>query len=226
MTCRFGVVAADGRRSSVWRVWTANQQVYIAPRSKGNEFKISLHDQVWRQALDANYAKLLETRGTWQGDRCFEKLQRPAENPSGLTRALRIYFPDSELRTFNRSWKATVPPIIEIPAQRQGGLRVVDFVFTAPWSRFGRHDWPLSGSLGSECITNWNLANGQILWLVHYEFGDVRGLDGEAEWFRSNMMIAKKLDGRSPITSGESGVRIMISGTNNQGWFCVIDGAG
>lgn len=47
--CRFVVVSPDGRRSSEWRVWTAQEgkapsdDVYLAPRSHVVDFKISLH---------------------------------------------------------------------------------------------------------------------------------------------------------------------------------------
>ena len=40
---RFQIVASDGRCSDVWRVWSVRNDVYVAPRSKVGEFKISLH---------------------------------------------------------------------------------------------------------------------------------------------------------------------------------------
>jgi hypothetical protein len=49
---RFQVVASDGRWSDVWRVWNSRNDVYVAPRTKGGEFKISLHESgKWRLAF-------------------------------------------------------------------------------------------------------------------------------------------------------------------------------
>ena len=51
---RFAVVAADGRRSCEWRVWTSSSkrptdEVYLAPRLMGGELKVSIHSDGWCQ---------------------------------------------------------------------------------------------------------------------------------------------------------------------------------
>ena len=222
MTCRFGVVATDSRRSSVWSVWSNGSDVYVAPRMKGGDFKISLHKSgVWRIAFDKNYAERMRELGTGSNDRCIERLRRPPENAQGLTRAVRMYFPDSDLRGFvDQGWEES-KPIEKIAAPPQDGLRVIDLLFTSSRSKFGEADWPLRGSLQAEKIGSWKLPNGDILWLVHFVLSGNRGLRDEAELFRNLLRV--KRDDRQSVK--DSSRRIMISGVNNQGWFCVIDAA-
>jgi hypothetical protein len=220
---RFQVSAADGRCSDVWRVWNIKNDVYLAPRSKGGEFKISLHQSgVWRLAFTGEYTNLMRKLGTWTSDRKVESLNRPPEHAKGFTRAIRLYFPDSELRVPPQQPSG---PVARIPGPSKDGVRIADFVLTSPKSRFTQSDPPLSGSLGAKPLARWMLPNDETLWVVHFELEGARGLDRAAAWFRQNVARAKKLDDRSPLRSNDSSGRIMIAGTNDQGWFCVIDGA-
>ena len=94
---RFQVTASDGR-SDVWRGWSDGNNVYLAPRLKGGEFKISLHESGrWRLAFTEEYAELMRRLGTGDADRCVEALDRPPEHATGFTRAVWMYFPDCEL---------------------------------------------------------------------------------------------------------------------------------
>ena len=73
--------------------------VYVAPRSKGGEFKISLHQSgKWRLAFTEEYAEVMYGLGTWDADRCIESFERPPQHATGFTRAVWLYFPDAELR--------------------------------------------------------------------------------------------------------------------------------
>jgi len=71
----------------------------------------------------------------------------------------------------------------------------------------------------------WSLPNGETLWIVHFELAGLRGLDREAEQSRVGLASAKKLDNRSPWRVNNPSGRIMIAGTNEHGWFCLIDAA-
>jgi len=224
-TIRFQVVAPGGRSSDVWRIWNAGDDVYLAPRAKGGDFKISLHHSgTWRLAFTSEYSRLMHKLGTWDADRCLETIERPAEHATGFTRAVWMYFPDSELR-ISRSPQQRPKPIVQIPGPPGGGIRNVNVIFTAPQSRFTKTEPPLQASLGATPLASWSLSNGETLWVVHFELGDLRGLDREAEWFRANLVKAKKLDSRTALGWNDPSGRIMIAGTNNQGWFCVIDAA-
>jgi hypothetical protein len=224
-TLRFQVTAADGRCSDVWRAWSDGGDVYLAPRMKGGEFKISLHESgKWRLGFTARYAELMRRLETWGSDRKVEALDRPPEHATGFTRAVWMYFPDSELR-MPTTEQAKPGLVVQVPGPPEGGLRVVNLIFTTPRSRFTQIDPPPGASLGPEALAAWRLPNGETLWIVHFELAGLRGLDREAKQFRLGLANAKKLDNRSPLRVNDPLGRIMVAGTNDQGWFCVIDAA-
>ena len=205
-TRRFQVIAAAGRSSDVWRVWADENDVYVAPRAKGGEFKISLHASgKWRLAFTEEYAQQMHKLGTWNSDRRVDSLDRPAEHANAFIRAVCLYFPDSELRA---PVQQKPGEIVKIPGPSKDGVRVVNVIFTTSESRFTQNDPPLRGSLGAEPLGRWVLPNGETLWVVHYELRGSRGLDREAAWFRANVGRAKKLDSRTPLRLKDSSGRI------------------
>ena len=223
-TIRFQVTAADGRCSDVWRAWSNKNNVYLAPRLKGGEFKISLHESgKWRLGFTAQYAELMRLRGTWSADRKVEALDRPREHATGFTRAVWMYFPDSELR-MPSTVQEKPGRVVQVSGPPEGGLRVVNLIFTTPRSRFTKIDPPPGASLGPETLAAWSLPNGETLWIVHFELAGLRGLDREAEQFRVPSEW-KKLDDRNAVRVNDPSGRIMIADTNDQEWFCVIDAA-
>ena len=222
---RFQVTASNARCSDVWRAWSAGNDVYLAPRMKGGEFKFSLHHSgKWRLAFTREYAELMRGLGTWNADRRVEALDRPPEHATGFTRAVCMYFPDSELRV-PRTRQRKSGAVVQVPGPPAGGIRVVNLIFTTPQSRFTQIDPPPGASLGPEALAAWRLPNGETLWVVHFELAGLRGLDRETEQFRTNLANAKRLDNRSSLRVNDPSGRIMIAGTNDQGWFCVIDAA-
>jgi hypothetical protein len=221
---RFQVTASDGRCSGVWRSWSKGNDVYLAPRAKASEFKISLHQSgKWRLAFAHEYAERMRSLGTWTEDRCVEKIDRPQEHATGFTRAVWMYFPDCELRLPAAAQQLS-EDVTQIPGPPSGGARVVNLIFTTPKSRFNKTDPPPGASWGPEVLAAWSLPKGETLWVVHFELAGLRGLDRESDQFRADTATSKKLDDRNPPMNDPSG-RIMIAGTNDQGWFCVIDAA-
>ena len=222
---RFRVIAADGRCSDVWRAWTNGNDVYLAPRMKGGDFKISLHESgKWRLGFTEEYGKQMERLGTWGVDRKVEAIDRPSEHAIGFTRAVWMYFPDSELRMPTREHDKP-GDVVQVPGPPNRGLRVVNLIFTTPQSRFNHVDPPPGASWEPKVLANWKLPNGETLWVVHFELAGLRGLNHEAESFRLSLAHAKKLDDRGPLRPNDPSGRIMIADTNDQGWFCVIDAA-
>jgi hypothetical protein len=73
--------------------------------------------------------------------------------------------------------------------------------------------------------TNRELPNEETLWVVYFELAGSRALDLETESFPSGVKTAKKLDDRDPLPEDRRFGRVMISGINDQGWFCIIDAA-
>lgn len=98
---RFVVRAADGRRSSEWRVWTGQQDgkptddVYMAPRHKIADYKISLHKDGWAQVGLSQAVR----QAARVGDR--QALSRwpmaTGELVDGWRPAFRLNFPECQL---------------------------------------------------------------------------------------------------------------------------------
>lgn len=207
--------------------WSGGDDVYLSPYCKRREFKISLHQSGdWRMALDSDYVKRLKHLETWTGHRCFEQIWRQG-HAAGFSRGVRIYFPESELRTFGEASDETAAePIHDVPASPPGQVLVVDLLYTSQESRFSERDWPLGASVGAERMANWRLPNGEIVWLVHFCWSAVAGtLEREGNWYRANLPRAQKLDSRSSLDFSDAAARIMISDVNEGLWFAVIDAA-
>ena len=203
--------------------------MYLCPREKRTDFKISLHKSgVWRMAYDKSYAKRLRNLGTWTTDRCFEELKRPEFGHAlGFTRGVRIYFPETELRAFTEGWQEVESePIHRIPAPERESVRIVDLVYTNSLSRFNEGDPPLAASNGAEQIIHWKLPNGDIIWLFHFCWSAFANeVSKEADWFRHELRPGTKLDDRSDLDPNAPSARIMICGINEAGWFSAIDAA-
>lgn len=120
-TCRFVVVAEDGRRSAVWRVWTGEKrptdEVYAAPRLRASEVKFSLHKSGYRQ-----FGHTGPTRGVMRaGDRAaVAQWQRVEGTQLGhWDIALMLSFADSELRTIPGEVGSKVTRIPAAPVGQQ-----------------------------------------------------------------------------------------------------------
>lgn len=101
----------------------------------------------------------------------------------------------------------------------------MNLIFTTLLSRFNQTDPPPGASMRPEVLAAWSLPKRETLWIVHFEMSGLMGLDREAEYWRANFPNAKKLDDRNPLCANDPSGRQMIAGTNDQGWFCVLDAA-
>jgi hypothetical protein len=96
---RFAVGAADGPRSTVWRIWTdkGNSDVYIAARVLGGVVKVSLHQSgVWRIAFTEEYWEGSTAPEVGEGDRLIERWT-PPKPIQGITSAFMIAVPSAEI---------------------------------------------------------------------------------------------------------------------------------
>lgn len=95
---RLVVVAADGRRSCEWRIWTGSRKpsddVYLAPRSLGDQLKVSLHRDGWCQhGFDPSIRGRLRS-----GDKhALDRWEIVEEIIPGWRPGYRLRFPESEL---------------------------------------------------------------------------------------------------------------------------------
>ena len=96
-TIRFGVGSADALHSSIWRMWTHRNDVYLAARHSAQMVKVSLHSSGdWRVAyVDASQVNDPELP---TGSRVLHKWRRPPEFASGWTQCLHIMIPSCSVR--------------------------------------------------------------------------------------------------------------------------------
>lgn len=128
-TCRFVVMAEDGRRSAVWRVWTGDKrptdEVYAAHRMRASEVKFSLHSSGYRQ-----FGHTRSIRGAMRaGDRAAIARWKRVEGAQlgEWDIALMLSFADSELRAIPGEIGSNVTRIPTAP----DGQQTVVLVLTA-----------------------------------------------------------------------------------------------
>jgi hypothetical protein len=93
-TIRFAVGTPAGARSSVWRVWAAQDgSIYVAARAIAGEFKASLHGSGdWRVGFtqESRARRKLLAPGR---DRIIDRFSPPAETAPGMRRGFTIVIP-------------------------------------------------------------------------------------------------------------------------------------
>jgi hypothetical protein len=166
---RFGVLAGDGRQSSVWRVWVPSRSsdVYVAARSIAGKLKVSLHGSgAWREGFTREFS---ENPGTFRlppGDRAREKWRRPAEFAPGLTLAYQIVIPESEL------WKPveiTNPRDVRWEPSAPAGSQTVFSLLLMRSESVEINRWPGKRSMGTRLVARFALANGETCWLTAHD---------------------------------------------------------
>lgn len=98
----FATGSADGLRSSVWRIFRRNNEVYVAPRSVANAMKLSLHSsRVCRFAVTEQHYQWMAEQGLEQPpDRLLVKWNRPETPEYGTLLLATIIMPTDFLRAF------------------------------------------------------------------------------------------------------------------------------
>ena len=120
---RFTVGEPKGSQSSVWRLWTHGNDVYISLRDLTKVKKVSLHPSGrWRNAwAEEHVAKGSPFVAPGQ-DRATDKWERPPELAPGVTRAFDIVVPASEVtqpqhldpNSLNGKKIMWVPPLLRV----------------------------------------------------------------------------------------------------------------
>lgn len=164
---RFAVGRPEGPRSAVWRLWTNQSDVYVSSRNVAVARKVSLHASgLWRAAYHGPGLVFVDPGQ----DRAFDKWERPPEAVPGLTVALLIRVPASEvmmpphpedmldLRRVKIEW---VPPAPE------GHLTQFMVVFTTAQATAATlPNWPGSFNMGTRLIFRADLPNTETVWVV------------------------------------------------------------
>jgi hypothetical protein len=154
-TYRFAVGQKNSIRSSVWRLWTKADEIFLAVRSNAGSFKISFHGSgVCQIALTSQFVKEVNDQLIEAGkDRSLDRWSRPvaSEKEKILYCVLFPYFclraePDSLENTSKVAWHS-------VPGE--GNMRV--FTLTV-----SRRDGTVS-EREPHPLLQWNLPSGEVL---------------------------------------------------------------
>lgn len=124
---RIAVGSPTGKRSTVWKFWVRNEDVYIQTRMFGRDAKVSLHasgDCQWSATSD--WVKRVP--GRKNADRHFQKWK--FERPDG-TEALQVFqirIPETELRQVSTT--ESLEPVQWIPTPPVGHTVSLDCYIT------------------------------------------------------------------------------------------------
>lgn len=124
---RFAVGSETGPRSSIWRAWSHQNEIYVVQRSLAGVEKISLHSsRVCRKAFTSEHGLPVGL-----DDRATIKWKRPPSPDQGLgeaSRVLMIAFPTDFLSTSPK--QALDKPITWVPAAPSGCATILEMLFT------------------------------------------------------------------------------------------------
>ena len=226
--CRFGVRSHDMRISKVWRVWTlprtGKSDVYLTCGRLAGIFKASLHQSgTWQVSFTSQFTEKISDRGTWKKtSRHFDSWQRPDEIGPGVTLALTILIPASELRKDENNTGVT--KLVHWVAAPSVGLAVsFDILITKPETTVS--DWPGKRSMGTQLVARMSLAGNELLWVVHrVEVVSQEVLDSIAK-ARSSQNAAIRLDSRRALDFTNKNLRVILMHRVNDGSYLLIEAA-
>lgn len=161
---RFAVGTPDGPQSSIWRLWTDGDEVYLGARGVVDRLKVSLHQSCnWHHAFrDESAARSAAVEALERG-RFLNKWKRPPEFALGWTKAFQVVVPSSEVKR-----RPT-------PVDKPQGVRWVlpgppDTVtfFTVLFSPTNVADpaWPGKNTMATQLLARFPLPKGETLWVV------------------------------------------------------------
>lgn len=163
----FAVRAADGRRSSYYRVSVPNggSDVYVlAPGLHGYKASIHASGECYT-GFDEKYARLLKRLKTFDGTRQLQRWKlSETEQAPGIFLPLRIFIPEEELRHLSPHPKEVDKPIEWIEAAPRGGGTAVDIVITEPSAKV--FAWPFYEE-SSVYLHSFALGDGRKAWLIY-----------------------------------------------------------
>src|SRR5919107_5267804 len=174
-TLRFAVGKPEGPRAHVWLIWTAKNgsDVYIAGYGFRRSEKVSLHERGWRKAFLAKDSPFVLPGE----DRATDKWERPPEFAPGVTKALEIIVPASEVTMPEQSdvkpdWEGK--DVVWVPSSPEGFATYFTIVYTASdiTARNLEITWKTADGLHqytARSIWRTELPNGQAVWVVTHE---------------------------------------------------------
>lgn len=214
---RFAVGSPSGLRSSVWRVWNNDNDVYFTVRALGGIKKVSLHESGQYQfSFTSEYHQSQKTNEHWQLEsRHTQRWQRPLEISPSLTLVFRIIIPASELR----SWPTEIPknkPITWIESPPQDTAIEFDIFLSNP--DLVVSTWPGANAMKTKLLVRNPLPNGEIFWIVYRMETETQAIEARIENARSRLSIkSDELDSQ--------GLRMILFTTEADGSRSLIEAA-
>ncbi len=160
---RFGVRTADGRCSTVWRVWADRKKgdVYISARDLGGHFKASLHASgKCRAAFTAEHMARPRPLIPPDRDRAVMRWTLPAPLAPSVVQAFTIIVPSEDL---GAPLGADDGLVQWTPAPPGGEVTFFTIALLAAGVRCS--NWP-GKNTGSELVGRIGLENGDTVWVV------------------------------------------------------------
>ena len=180
---RVAVGGPTSRRSSVWRIWThnglseraANSNVYVAVRSLAGVFKVSLHESgSWQCGFISDKAA-----HPWgRQNRHWEIWQRPSEFHPGLTMAIQILIPETELRAYSDS-ETQMANIKWLAQPKLGDCTELSILFQR--GRPAGGTWPGKDSMATEALMRVRLLNRETLWVLNRTMNSPNGIEEDKQ---------------------------------------------
>jgi hypothetical protein len=171
-TVRFAVGDPTGPQSSVWRLWTRGNDVYISLRDLTKAKKVSLHSSGrWRNAWTTEHVAKGSPFVAPGQDRATDKWDRPPEFSPGVTRAFDIVVPASEVTNPKVPDADTLSgkKIVWVTPPPRDYATHFTVLFTTAEVTAATSGWPGRRSMGTQLIWKAELPNRETVWLVALE---------------------------------------------------------
>jgi hypothetical protein len=223
-TARFAVGVPEGPRSSVWRIWTHNDEVYVSARALTTVLKISLHSSGdWRHAFTTEHVVAGSPFISPGQNRAIDRWERPSEFWPGVTMAFEIVVPSSEVTTprhpkanevFRRNLGGKA--VVWVPAAPVGYATRFAVLFTKPEVTAATlPGWPGRDAMGTRLIWRTELPNAETVWVTSHETTDTfQHHVAEAKRQRDELVASSAA--LSQTASDEVELRILSCGYNYQ----------
>lgn len=161
-TLRFGIYDETGAKSSIWKLWVSKNDVYFAVRPLSGLLKVSLHESgQWQCSFSSEYTAKLDVPNQ---ARHLEKWNRPKEISPGITLAIKVIVPKSELRKQKEELKVSKEVNWIVYSTDKAAIEMTIFL-SKPEAKIS--EWPGKKSMDTFLIDKFTLPNGETVWILY-----------------------------------------------------------
>lgn len=154
---RMAVGAPTGPRSSIWRFWSRNDQVYVAHSGMGGVQKFSFHTpDICRLAFTKEHGSLARRE-----NRAMHEWRRNSTPPSESKRAVRVLRVGFATDVLSTALKPSNKNVSWVKAAPAGGSTVIDLMFTRDTEEAVRAAVSIEKNIEHQILTYRMLSNGE-----------------------------------------------------------------